>query len=82
MAPQHSIRREHAESHPGLVAELVTMFRAAKDAAGPLAIPDPYLIGREPLQPVIELALRYAAQQSLLPGQLRLAEVWDGGPVA
>jgi 4,5-dihydroxyphthalate decarboxylase len=77
-----SIRREHAEFHPDLVAELVTMFRAAKDAAGPPAFPDRYLIGREPLQPVIELALRYAAEQGLLPCELKLAEVWDGGAVA
>ena len=51
-----TIRREHAESQPELVAELLRMFREAKDAVGPPGSPDPYLIGREPLQPAIELS--------------------------
>ena len=53
------------------------MFRAAKDAAGPPGSPDPYLIGREALQPAIELALRYAREQALLPRELSPAEVWE-----
>ncbi len=72
-----TIRREHAESQPELVAELLRMFREAKDAVGPPGSPDPYLIGREPLQPAIELALRYARDQGLLPRELSPAEVWE-----
>jgi 4,5-dihydroxyphthalate decarboxylase len=73
-----TIRREHAESRPEIVDELLRMFRAAKEAAGLAGSPDPYLIGREPLQPAIELALRYAGQQGLLPRSLTPPEIWDG----
>ncbi len=74
-----TIRREHAESQPGLVSELLGMFRAAKNAAGPPGSPDSHLIGREPLRPAIALALRYAREQALLPRELSPVEVWEGG---
>jgi 4,5-dihydroxyphthalate decarboxylase len=41
---------------------------------------DPYPIGRTALQPAIELAVRYSAEQGLLPRPLALSEVWEGLP--
>ncbi|MBV8524358.1 MAG: ABC transporter substrate-binding protein [Acetobacteraceae bacterium] len=73
-----TVRQEHAEREPGLVTELLKMFRAAKDAAGPPDSPDPLLIGQEKLQPAIELALRYSAEQGLLPRELSPVEAWEG----
>jgi 4,5-dihydroxyphthalate decarboxylase len=75
-----TVRRKHADAHPDLMAELVRMFRESKDAAGPPREPDPYLFGREALEPAVTLALRYSQQQGLLPRELSLAEVWEGTP--
>ena len=76
-----TIRRELAESHPDLVAELLRMFRDSK-AAAPLAPAgrDPLLMGRAALRPAIGLALRYAIEQRLLPRHLDEEEVWEGLP--
>jgi 4,5-dihydroxyphthalate decarboxylase len=76
-----TVRSELACSRPDLIVELVRMFREAKAAASPRAAgPDPYPIGRTALEPAIGLALRYAAEQGLLPRPLTLPEVWDGLP--
>jgi 4,5-dihydroxyphthalate decarboxylase len=75
-----TVRREHAETQPELIVEMMRMFRASKDAMGPTSRPDPYLIGRDALQPAINVVLRYCEQQGLLPRKLSSAEVWDGLP--
>jgi 4,5-dihydroxyphthalate decarboxylase len=75
-----TVRHQHAERRPDLVAELVRMFRAAKELAGQRSGPDPYLIGRDALRPAITLALRYAQQQGLLTRVLGSDEVWEGTP--
>ena len=57
------------------------MFREAKAAAPPRTdARDPYPFGRAALQPAIDLALRYTAEQGLLPRRLDAAEVWEGLP--
>ncbi len=75
-----TVRRELAERRPELVAELLRMFRNAQAAAavpgGGTTLP----IGRAGLQPAIDLARRYAAEQGLLPRPLAGGEVWDGLP--
>ena len=76
-----TVRRELAETRPDLVAELLRMFWDAKaaaprDAGGH----DPLPMGRAALQPAIDLALRYAAEQGLLPRRLAAEEVWEGLP--
>ena len=80
-----TVRRDLAERHPDLVGELMRMFQDAKaiassPGAGPGAGPsdgrDPLLIGRTALEPAVGLALRYAAEQGLLPRQLSPDEVW------
>ncbi len=76
-----AVRRDLAETRPALVAELLRMFREAR-AAGPErpAVHDPLAYGRAALQPVIDLALRYAQEQGLLPRPLGADEVWEGLP--
>ena len=76
-----TVRRDLAERHPDLIAELLRMFKDAKAMAPALGSGrDPLPIGRMALEPAIELALRYAAEQGLLPGQLNPDEVWEGLP--
>jgi 4,5-dihydroxyphthalate decarboxylase len=76
-----TVRRDLVERNPDLVAELIRMFRDAKAvASSPSNGRDPLPIGRTALEPAIELALRYAADQGLLPRQLSPDEIWDGLP--
>jgi 4,5-dihydroxyphthalate decarboxylase len=67
------VTRGLADSRPELVAEIVRMFRAA--LAG-TTLP----CGRDALRPALGLAIRYGAEQGLLPRPLGLDEVWDGLP--
>jgi len=77
-----TVRRDLAEQHPHLVAELLRMFKDAKAVAlSPGAGRDPLPIGRAALEPAIELALRYSAEQGLLPRRIDPDEVWEGLPV-
>jgi 4,5-dihydroxyphthalate decarboxylase len=77
-----TVRRDLAEQHPDLVGELVRMFKDAKAVAfSPGAGRDPLPIGRAALEPAIELALRYSAEQGLLPRRIDPDEVWEGLPV-
>ncbi len=76
-----TVRTELAEHRPDVIGELVRMFRAAKAAAPPRADGrDPYAIGRAALEPAIALALRYSAEQGLLPRPLTVSEAWEGLP--
>jgi len=64
-----------------LVAELLRMFRDDKAIAPPPSNGrDTLPMGRAALRPAIELALRYATAQHLLPRRLDEEEVWDGLP--
>jgi len=73
-----TVSRTLADTRPDLVAELLRMFRAARPVGlpGRNALP----MGRATLQPAIDLALRYSAEQGLLPKPLAAAAVWDGLP--
>ena len=76
-----TVRSEVAQDRPDLILELLRMFREAKAAAPPRTeARDPYPLGRAALQPAIDLALRYTAEQGLLPRRLDGAEVWEGLP--
>jgi 4,5-dihydroxyphthalate decarboxylase len=76
-----AIRRDLAEQRPDLVTELLRMFREAKAMAPfPADGRDPLPLGRRALEPAVELALRYAAEQGLLPRHLDPEEVWEGLP--
>lgn len=73
-----TVSRKLADTRPDLVAELLRMFRAAR----PVGLPgrDAMPMGRAALQPAIDLALRYSAEQGLLPMPLAADAVWDGLP--
>jgi len=76
-----TVRRDLADTRPDLVAELLRMFRAAKAAASVASGErDTLPMGRVALRPAIALALRYSAEQGLLPRPLDATEVWDGLP--
>ena len=74
------VRRDLAEGRPELVAELLRMFRDAKAAASASGGRDALPMGRAALRPAVELALRFSAEQGLLPRRLGAEEVWDGLP--
>ena len=69
-----TVRRKLADDRPGLLPELLRVFRDAQAGAPDLPI------GRAALQPAIALALRYSAEQELLPQPLAMADVWAGLP--
>ena len=73
-----TVSRTLADTRPDLVAELLRMFRAARPVgrASRAALP----MGRAALQPAIDLALRYSAEQGLLPKPFAADAVWDGLP--
>ncbi|MGI4944770.1 MAG: ABC transporter substrate-binding protein [Janthinobacterium lividum] len=76
-----TVRCDLAERRPDLVAELLRMFRDAKAAAPPgPGENDPLPMGQTALQPAITLALRYSAQQGLLPRRFGIEDVWEGLP--
>lgn len=77
-----TIRRELAATRPELVAELLRMFGDAKAAAPPEAGRDSLPMGRAALRPAIDLALRYATEQGLLPCPMDAEAVWEGLPPA
>lgn len=73
------VRRELARDRPELVAELLRLFREAK-ALGPAPADgrDVLAMSKAGLQPAVELALRYADEQGLLPRRLDAEELWEG----
>jgi 4,5-dihydroxyphthalate decarboxylase len=77
-----TVGRELASSAPALLAELMRMFAEAKAASPKLLSGERDILpmGRRSLQPAIDLALRYAAEQGLLPRPLGPVEVWEGLP--
>jgi 4,5-dihydroxyphthalate decarboxylase len=76
-----TVQAKIAQSRPDVMLELVRMFREAKAAAPPhSAGRDPYPIGRTALEPALRLALRYTAEQGLLPRCVDAARLWDGLP--
>jgi 4,5-dihydroxyphthalate decarboxylase len=76
-----TVRRELAVSRPGVIHELMRMFREAK-AAVPARTDgrDPYAMGCAALEPAIQLAVRYSTEQGLLPRPLAASDVWEGLP--
>jgi 4,5-dihydroxyphthalate decarboxylase len=63
-------RGDVARDRPEAMAELVRLLRAS-GAEAP---------GREGLRPALELAVRFAHEQGLLPRPLSLDEAWEGSP--
>jgi len=67
------VRRELAETRPEIVTALYSMFCTALAGTG---LP----VGREALAAPITLAIRYCAEQGLLPRPLTLDQALDGLP--
>jgi hypothetical protein len=75
-------RSENAGSRSDLIHELMRMFRDAKAAAPPRSdLCDPHPFRRTALQPAVNLALCYTAEQGLLPRRLDISDLWEGLPV-
>jgi 4,5-dihydroxyphthalate decarboxylase len=73
------------QANPWLPAELLSLFRAAKAAAtepsaearfSAIVGPDPLPYGLEENRPGIELCLRYAAEQGLVPRAYPVEEIF------
>ena len=76
-----TVGRDFALNEPALVVELMRMFAVARAAVPARAGErDALPIGRTALRSAVELALRYAAEQGLLPRPLDVAEVWEALP--
>jgi 4,5-dihydroxyphthalate decarboxylase len=75
-----TVRAEIARERPDALVELMRLFRASRVASG--VGRDGDQDGRAAVQPAVELILRYAWQQGLLPRRMSLAEVWEGLPAA
>lgn len=58
-------------AQPGVVRGLIDQFRAAGN---------PHPMGRAAIDPAVALAIRYAAEQGMLPRPLTLEDVWAGLP--
>lgn len=66
------VTREVAEASPHLLSELLRMLRDSGAA----------IRSREALRPALALALRYCAEQGMLPRALTPEQAWDGLPTA
>lgn len=65
-----------AASRPDLVRDLVRMFQQAEAADPGASKRTPYAVDATALNCALDLALRYAAEQSLLPRALSVVELW------
>lgn len=74
-----TVSRDLAEQRPDLVLELLRMVRAAA-APAPPGGHGPPPSSRAALRPVLELALRYMAEQGMLPRPLTVEDAWEGLP--
>jgi 4,5-dihydroxyphthalate decarboxylase len=74
-----TVTAELAARRPDLVAEILRMARAAA-ALVPPGERSPPPCDRAALRPVLELALRYMAEQDMLPRPLSIEEIWAGLP--
>ena len=70
-----TMRQDLAAQEPETVAELLLLFRAVK-ASHPAEARDLRPMGREAIDPSLDLAIRYCVSQGLLRRPLSLDEVW------
>jgi len=71
-----------ARRRPDLVRDLVRVFRAAEAAEPGTSKRAPYAVDATALTGALQLVLRYAAEQHLLPRTLSVAELWAELPAA
>jgi 4,5-dihydroxyphthalate decarboxylase len=76
-----TVRHDLAQERPDVVREVIRLFLEAKSSVVPGADGrDPLVSGRAALDPAIRLALRYTAEQGLLPRGMEIEDVWEGLP--
>ena len=63
-------------SRPDLVFETYALFKRAKDAAGPPKGPDMRPIGIEAIRPSLELTIKLAAEQQIIPKRYSVDELF------
>lgn len=68
------VKASLASTRPDLIQELLRMTKEASGDGGPLR-------GHAALDPALDLAARYAAEQGLTERRLRLTEIWRGSPL-
>jgi 4,5-dihydroxyphthalate decarboxylase len=75
------VKQDIVEARPDLVRELMRMFAEAKAHSPPESDSlEPHPFAHAAIDPALELAARYAAEQGLTPRRLALAEIWRGSP--
>jgi 4,5-dihydroxyphthalate decarboxylase len=74
-----TVSRGLAERRPNVVAELLRMVRASATPVPPGEKGHPPA-SRAALRPVLDLTLRYMAEQDMLPRVLTPEQAWDGLP--
>jgi 4,5-dihydroxyphthalate decarboxylase len=72
------VKQSLADERPDIVQELIGMFREAAQVAGDK---DVARFSRAAINPALELAARYAAEQRLTDRQLGLTEIWGGATI-
>jgi len=75
-----TVSSDLAGHRPDLVRDLVRMFREAQAADAGIAEGATYATDAAALTGALELAVRYAAEQGLLPRTLSVAELWAQAP--
>jgi len=75
------VRTEHALNEPNEVRLLAGLFEASKIASGrPKPERDNCPFGRAAIEPSLQMAMRLALEQGLLPHPLSLKEIWENSP--
>jgi 4,5-dihydroxyphthalate decarboxylase len=71
------VSQQLSDEHPGIVREVHRLLDASRQAANlPAGQPESLPVGSE-ISPSLELITQYAAQQSLIPRQFQVAELFN-----
>ncbi len=70
------VKTKLANSRPDLAREVYNLLLRSKEAAGPLKGPDMRPMGIEAIRPSLELAIRLAEEQSIIPRSFSLDELF------
>jgi 4,5-dihydroxyphthalate decarboxylase len=72
------VSRQLSDEHPGIVREVHRLLDASRQAANlPAGQPESLPVGYPEISPSLELITQYAAQQSLIPRQFQVAELFN-----
>jgi len=71
------VKESLRQTKPAAVKEIFRALRASKAAAPALSAFDPIQFGVENIRPSLELIIKYAAQQKLIPRRFEVDELFD-----